>query len=248
MKEVHPAKVLLALRDHQANDLDSLCALFGFSPSVDRFGLENVLTELQAAGLIVHNGPADNLSGTFDVIPNLRRMQATLGISLTRLADERDAIEVRPYFGKPKPSDPPLDVFVMMWFSPELRPVYEDHILKVTKSLHLTTKRADEFYGAHHIMADVWEAINSARVVIADCTGKNPNVFYEMGMAHTLGKTVIMITQNRADVPFDVQDTRYILYEYTPPGMKQFQSTLAQALKEELKGDSEPTKKDSFCP
>jgi hypothetical protein len=248
MKEVHPAKVMLALRDHQANDVDALCTLLGLNPSIDRFGLENVLIELQASGLIVHTGPADNLSGTFDVIPNWRRIQATLGISLTRLAEERESMDVKPYFGKPNVSDTPLDVFVMMWFSPELRPVYEDHILDVTKSLHLATKRADEFYGAHHIMSDVWEAINSARVIIADCTGRNPNVFYEMGLAHTLGKRVIMITQNRADVPFDVSDTRYILYEYTPPGMKQFQSTLAQALQEELKGDPEAKKKDSFCP
>ena len=68
-------------------------------------------------------------------------------------------------------------------------------------------------------MADVWRGIYGPRLVIADCTGKNPNLFYEIGMAHTIGKPVILITQKQQDVPFDLQATRYIRYQYTPPGM-----------------------------
>ena len=84
-------------------------------------------------------------------------------------------------------------------------------------------------------MSDVWEAMNSARVIVADCTGRNPNVFYEIGVAHTLGRTVILITQNDSDVPFDLQAIRYIQYEYTPRGMTLFEKALAQTLKAELK-------------
>ena len=48
--------------------------------------------------------------------------------------------------------------------------------------------------------------------MIADCTGRNPNVFYEIGIAHTLGRDVILITQNEADVPFDLRHLRYVQY------------------------------------
>ena len=74
--------------------------------------------------------------------------------------------------------------------------------------------------------------------VIADApAGAAPgtsHVFYEIGVAHTLGRTVILITQNGDDVPFDLQAIRYIKYAYTPPGMTVFERTLAQTLKAEL--------------
>ena len=50
----------------------------------------------------------------------------------------------------------------------------------------------------------IWESINRARIVIADTTTRNPNVFYEIGICHTLGKDVILITQDSEDVPFDL--------------------------------------------
>jgi hypothetical protein len=121
-----------------------------------------------------------------------------------------------------------------MSFKPKFSPIYEDHIRNVARRLNLTAKRADDFFGAHHIMGDVWEAINSARFVVADCTERNANVFYEIGMAHTVGKTVILITQEAKDVPFDLQAIRYIRYEYTPPGMKKFERMLALTLEAEL--------------
>src|SRR5580700_4479589 len=235
MKELNAANVMVAVRDHLANDVDSLCKVLAVSPSYGRYELESILRELEATGLIVQTGPAGTLSGIFEVTPNWNRIQATLGLSLKKLGEARsDTITVSPYFGKPVGFAGPLDVFVVMSFKPVLRPVYDDHVLKVTKSLNLAAKRADDFFGAHHIMSDVWEAINAARLIIADCTGRNPNVFYEIGMAHTLGKTVILITQNKSDVPFDLQTIRYIQYEYTPPGLKLFEENLLQTLKMEL--------------
>ena len=68
--------------------------------------------------------------------PNWRRIQATLGLSLRKLEKATsDSMVVRPYFGKPVGFGTSLDVFVLMSFKPELRPVYEDHILNVTNSL-----------------------------------------------------------------------------------------------------------------
>lgn len=73
--------------------------------------------------------------------------------------------------------------------------------------------RADEIYGAGAIIEDIYEAIKSATVLVADVTGKNPNVSYELGMAHALNKPVVIITQSTEDVPFDYKHLRHIRYD-----------------------------------
>jgi len=104
--------------------------------------------------------------------------------------------------------------------------------------------RADDFFGARSIMSDVWLAINDAQLIIADCTGRNPNVFYEIGIAHTIGKPTILLTQTLDDIPFDLQHLRCIVYDYTPRGMKQFNEELTQTLQVELKIDT--TRRDKL--
>ena len=66
--------------------------------------------------------------------------------------------------------------------------------------------------GIPWIIQDVVSLIDKSRVVICDCTGRNANVFYEIGIAHTLGREVILITQNEADIPFDLRHLRYVKY------------------------------------
>ena len=241
MKQINTANVLRSLRDHAANSLDSLCKEFGVdpapgtAPNYGRFDIENAVRQLQEAGLVTVEPDGSNYYGKIQVSPNWERTQAVLGISLRELGEKTaDSVTIKPYFGKPAGFGAPLDIFVVMSFKPKFRPIYEDHILNVAKGLNLTAKRADDFFGAHHIMTDVWEAINAARIIIADCTERNPNVFYEIGMAHTLGRTVILITQDPKDVPFDLQSIRYLKYEYTPPGMAAFEKKLAETLQVEL--------------
>jgi hypothetical protein len=124
------------------------------------------------------------------------------------------------------------DLFVLMPFALNLKPVYDDHITKVAKTLNLSIARADDFFSQNSIMYEVWSAITQASILIADCTGKNPNVFYEIGIAHTIGKPVILITQNQDDVPFDLRYIRYIQYDYTPPGMIKFENILTTTISE----------------
>lgn len=73
-------------------------------------------------------------------------------------------------------------------------------------------RRADDFWVHHHIMQDIIELICTSKVVICDLTNRNPNVFYEAGITHTLGKQFILITQHAEHVPFDLQALRYIPY------------------------------------
>jgi hypothetical protein len=129
--------------------------------------------------------------------------------------------------------------------NPNLKPIYREHILNVAKRLKLKAKRADDFFTAHSVVEDIWAAIYRAKIIIADCTGRNANVFYEIGIAHTAGKRVILITQNERDVPFDFRSIRYIRYSYTPPGMRILEEKLEKTINEELKSVTPVTLKQS---
>jgi hypothetical protein len=223
------ANVLLLIRDRKANDIVSLCTEFELSPTVSYY-VEAKVNQLTSAGLIVAVG-----NGRYEVVDNWRNIQSALDISLTQVSTlGPGSIVVQPFFGQPDKLSKLDDLFVAMPFLDDLKPVWEDHIKNVAKSLGLSVVRADDFFTAHSIISDVWNAICSTRAVIADCTGRNPNVFYEIGIAHTIGKPVVLIAQNSDDVPFDLRHLRYILYEYTPRGMQQLEQKLAQTLKTEL--------------
>jgi hypothetical protein len=125
--------------------------------------------------------------------------------------------------------DPNL-CFVLMPFAETFQPIYDDHIRPVIQSEGLTCLRADEIRGTSLITRDIWEKINRARFLIADLTGQNPNVFYEVGLAHALGKDVLLLTQTMTDVPFDLRAMRCIVYSYTPRGMKEMESALRGAV------------------
>ena len=79
-------------------------------------------------------------------------------------------------------------------------------------------------------MEDVWTHILNARLVIADVTGRNPNVFYELGIAHTIGRAAIVITQRDEDVPFDIRSMRYIKYDINPLHLKEFEDQLMRTI------------------
>lgn len=79
-------------------------------------------------------------------------------------------------------------------------------------------------------MEDVWLAIGEAEIIIADCTGRNPNVFYEVGLAHALSKETILITRDLDDIPFDLRHLRIIAYSFSPRGMKDFETVLRRTL------------------
>jgi hypothetical protein len=131
------------------------------------------------------------------VTPLLQEIQRSLDISLTFLASfDRDrSMAVNPLFGRVETLIERLDVFVLMPFKADMLPVYEDHIKPTCANMGLTVRRADDFFTAHSVVQDIWTAIVSARLIVADCTDRNPNVFYEIGLAHTIGKPTILLTQ-----------------------------------------------------
>lgn len=121
--------------------------------------------------------------------------------------------------------------FVIMPFSPTFQTEYERIIRPAVEAAGLACVRADEIYSRPQITADIWQSLRAARVVVAELTGKNTNVFYEVGLAHALGKPVVIITRSEDDVPFDLKALRYLFYNTDDPFWGQ---NLTKALTEML--------------
>lgn len=120
----------------------------------------------------------------------------------------------------------PALVSAMMPFDAGFSVVY-DSLKTTAEKVGLRCRRADEIWESPAITQDIVSLIDRSRVVICDCTGRNPNVFYEIGIAHTLGREVILITQIASDIPFDLRHLRYVHYLNNAEGLQ----TLCAALK-----------------
>lgn len=226
----NPSYLLWVLRKEGEISNRKLGELFSEHDPYEMGYLSRPLRELEAAQLIRRDCEHD----TFAITDLADQVLAVLNLRLHELARRRrrNSMTIEPLFHT---SDSPridADVFVLMPFAESLTGVYRDHIVKVCGELELTCARADDFFTTNQVVHDIWDGIVQSRAVIADCTGRNPNVFYEMGLAHTIGKDVVLITQSEADVPFDIRHRRYIEYKYTPPGMGEFEVKLKRTLSE----------------
>jgi hypothetical protein len=192
--------------------------------------------ELVRIGLLQADDPEDLETSKIRVTELLSELKTVLGLSLTYLTtvDRSRSMIVEPLFGIPDPIVEKLDVFVLMPFKADMLPVYEDHIKPTCASMGLTVRRGDDFFTAHSVVQDIWKAIASARSIVADCTERNPNVFYEIGLAHTIGKPTILLTQREEDIPFDLRHLRHIPYQLTPRGMKDFEARFRETLRNVL--------------
>jgi hypothetical protein len=75
-------------------------------------------------------------------------------------------------------------------------------------------KRGDADVLTVPLLDKIRRCIEEADVIIADCSGRNPNVFYELGMAHALGKRVILITKDPIEnAPTDIRHYEFIRYD-----------------------------------
>jgi len=99
--------------------------------------------------------------------------------------------------------------FVMQPFAPPLGDYYDKIYKPAIEKAGLKSVRADaDIFGTGKIMDQVWEGINAAKVLVAELTSRNPNVFYELGLAHALKKPVVLVSSREEDVPFDLQHIR----------------------------------------
>lgn len=84
--------------------------------------------------------------------------------------------------------------FALLPFKEDFFAIYETAISPAAEELGLKPRHAGEIFGTREVVEDIWDSICASRVVIVDVTGRNPNVFYELGICHTLGKDCIVIT------------------------------------------------------
>jgi len=108
--------------------------------------------------------------------------------------------------------------FVMQPFAMPLGDYYEKVYKPAIEKAGLKPVRADaDIFGTGKIMDQVWEGINTAKVLVAELTSRNPNVFYELGLAHALRKPVVLVSSREEDVPFDLHHIRVIYYDVNDP-------------------------------
>lgn len=122
------------------------------------------------------------------------------------------------------------DVFMLLPFRENFQRIYEEHIKPVVESRGCIIKRGDDFFSGKPIMHEIWSAIYNAKLIIAECTDRNPNVFYELGMTHTINRPAVVITQKKEDIPFDIQQFRWIEYQDTAEGRERLEHELRNAL------------------
>lgn len=103
--------------------------------------------------------------------------------------------------------------FVIMPFSPEYELVYRQLIKPAGETSGLKVLRADDIYSPGVITEQIKAAIHQSIICIADVTSKNPNVLYEVGIAHTLGKPTILLSQSVEQIPFDLSSLRVVIYD-----------------------------------
>lgn len=124
--------------------------------------------------------------------------------------------------------------FVVMQFSSPYNELYEDVIKKVCEDYDLMVVRADETYGPGLIIADIVKQIYESRLIIAEISAANSNVFYEVGYAHALNKPTILIAERTTKLPFDVSPFRTLFYENTIAGKRKIEEGLRKHIKAAL--------------
>jgi len=124
-------------------------------------------------------------------------------------------------------------VFVVMPFSDTVaEDCYRDSTREIVREFQMSIVRADEIFSANPIFDDIIAAIQQAAIIIVDISGRNPNCFYELGVAHTLKRSrTIMITHDSVGTaPFDIAHFRIIEYENSIAGKTKYEERLRRTL------------------
>lgn len=103
-------------------------------------------------------------------------------------------------------------VFVLMPFDTSFDDVYQLGIRAACIEVQAICQRVDEQIFQETILERILGQIRSADLIIAEMTGRNSNVFYEVGFAHALKKKVILLTRDASDIPFDLKPFPHIVY------------------------------------
>ncbi|WP_174865409.1 hypothetical protein [Pectobacterium polaris] len=121
--------------------------------------------------------------------------------------------------------------FVVMQFTDDYNSLYEEVIRPTCEEFQYKVLRADDFYSSSVIIDDITRTIRECAIVIADVTPNNPNVFYEVGFAHGIGKPTILLSDRKRDkLPFDISGVRTLFYDNTIKGKRTVEEGLRRHL------------------
>jgi hypothetical protein len=152
-------------------------------------------------------GTALRLTGLDAFLDEFRESAARLRQDVLFLGRER-------LYSPPKERTAPRapSCFIVMPFGQEWSADVHRILAKGCDAAGVRAVRGDDLFTPTDILEDIWQSINAADFVIADITGRNPNVLYELGIAHTLAKPVLILSREAVDIPIDLATRRVILY------------------------------------
>jgi len=107
--------------------------------------------------------------------------------------------------------------FIIMPFGSWFDQYYQNIYIPAIESVGLRPRRADDLYRPSAIVNDIWTLTRQAKLILADLSGKNPNVFYELGLAHAIAKPAVLVAEDIDDIPFDLRALRVIIYNKNEP-------------------------------
>ena len=107
-------------------------------------------------------------------------------------------------------------------------------IKEAAASVGLNCQRVDDIWDDSTIIQDVFSLIYRSSIVVCDFSGRNANVFYEAGIAHTLGRLLIPLAQHDSDIPFDLRHHRYLMYLPNEQGLEELKGRLSDKFRQEI--------------
>ena len=128
-------------------------------------------------------------------------------------------------FSVPKEPINPKLIALMIPFAAEFEAV-TGAIKTASAECGMVCERANDIWEDFTIIQDVFSLIYRARIVVCDFSNKNPNVFYEAGIAHTLGRAVIPMARSVSEIPFDLRHHRHLIYLPNEQGISQMKVEL----------------------
>lgn len=127
--------------------------------------------------------------------------------------------------------------FVVMPLSDEFAWVFDDLIVPALRAANYEIFRSDTEMDQQNIMRDIVENIIRRDLIIAEITSLNPNVMYELGMAHALRRPTLMLTQDLSSAPFDLRAYRLTAYSDNYREMDRVRSLLTEIATKHKNGE-----------
>ena len=124
--------------------------------------------------------------------------------------------------------------FVLLPHTDEFTGIFEYAITPAMEANGIVVKKAEDIYQPGPILEQVWERIRKAEVIVADLSGKNANVIYELGLCYGIQRCPILLVRDPAELPFSLRNLRYIEYGDSAEGTANLKRRLTATIEEFL--------------